>query len=187
MKIDANAISGPFCFKPRWLLGFSRFGPLGTPTSAWPKKRKNGPILGVFWAAAPLFIPLWPRFGPKMGHFRPIFGSPTWRMANLLASQAPFWALDLRPPKFHRLRVGGRQLLHFGVSRGPFLTPKCRFGTHDRLTAYILGRPRPRLRIWSSRPAHFSETPPRICWLGGPPFRARDFECPELHGLRPRG
>jgi hypothetical protein len=93
-----------------------------------PSAQKRG-FWGVFWGPRTPFFLCWPRFGqfwtPKSG-VQEISRPET---ANLLASQASFCPALFESRYFHRFEGGGRQLLHFGRSRGPQTAPICRFGT----------------------------------------------------------
>ena len=130
--------------------------------------------------------PFSPRCGLVLRYFwaqkGPILEASSLEVAELAASEAPFCHPTFRSWNFHRLEVGGRQLLPFGSFRGAIWTQICRFGTHGRHFGPVASSELP---VWQ-RPAHFRSTPHEFGASRGH-FRASDLETPELHGLRPRG
>ena len=54
---------------------YAEMGLVLTPTPLGPKKGILGSKRGDFRGRVPLFAPVWPCFGPKLGQFRPNFGS----------------------------------------------------------------------------------------------------------------
>jgi hypothetical protein len=107
-------------------------GLFGTPTSVWPKDGKVGDFGPILGPAHPRFSLCWPHFGPKMAYFWPAGRNFEAKLADLLASGAPFWASTSTFSNTASLRVGGRQLWSRAPDFGPAEVSNSISGTHDR-------------------------------------------------------